>query len=67
MGYDRANNPAFATQYTDLSNNTAGGVISSIMKLVDVPELGYTQHSVVNGVVCPSGEICIKGHVYWVL
>ena len=54
--------PAFATKYSDLTNNSAGGVIStSYMKIVDVPELGYTQNSVVNGVVCPSGEICIKG------
>ena len=54
--------PAFATKYSDLTNNSAGGVIStSYMKIVDVPELGYTQNSVVDGVVCPSGEICIKG------
>ena len=61
-GMTELTGPAFATHYTDLSNNSAGGVIStSLLKLVDVPELGYTQHSVINGVVCPSGEICIKG------
>lgn len=53
---------AFASNYNDLTNMTAGGVIrTSLMKLVDLPELEYTQNTMINGVRCPSGEICIKG------
>lgn len=54
--------PAFATNYTDYTNYTAGGVMScSYMKVVDVPQLDYTSQTVINGVLSPSGEICIKG------
>lgn len=54
--------PAFTTNYTDHTNYTAGGVMScSYMKVIDVPELDYTSKTMINGVLCPSGEICIKG------
>lgn len=46
----------------DYTNYTCGGVIStSLMKLIDVPELNYTSQTVFEGKNCPSGEICIKG------
>ena len=61
-GMTELSGPAFATSYYDLSNDTAGGVIStSYMKIVDVPHLGYTKDSIIDGVKCPSGELCIKG------
>lgn len=46
----------------DYTNYTCGGVIStSLMKIIDVPELNYTSKSIYEGENCPSGEICIKG------
>ena len=56
-GMTELTGPAFATSFYDLSNNSAGGVIStSNMILYDVPQLGYTHSSPM-----PSGEICIRG------
>lgn len=63
-GMTELSGAAFASHFTDLTNNTAGGVITSAMlKIVDVPELNYTKDSVFEGEVCPSGEICIKGPI----
>ena len=61
-GMTELTGPAFASSYYDLTNNKSGGVISSsYMKLVDIPELGYTKDTIKDGKTCPSGEICIKG------
>ena len=61
-GMTELTGPAFASNYRDLTNNTSGGVIrTSLMKLVDIPELGYTKDTIKDGKHCPSGEICIKG------
>ena len=61
-GMTELTGPAFASNYKDLTNITSGGVIrTSLMKLVDIPELGYTKDTIKDGKPCPSGEICIKG------
>ena len=31
-------------------------------KLVDIPEMSYTSKDVVDGKLCPRGEICFRGH-----
>jgi acyl-CoA synthetase (AMP-forming)/AMP-acid ligase II len=36
-------------------------VLCNGVKLVDVPEMGYTGDDVVDGVPCPRGEVCFKG------
>ena len=61
-GMTELTGPAFASNYKDLTNITAGGIIrTSYMKLRDLPELGYTKDTMRDGKLCPSGEICIKG------
>ncbi len=33
---------------------------ANLVKLVDVPEMNYTANDVVNGALCPRGEVCFK-------
>ena len=67
LGMTELSGSAFCSNYNDLTNNTAGGVTSgALMKLVDVPHLGYTHRDEINGIPCPAGEICLKGPLIFV-
>lgn len=62
LGMTELSGAAFATNYHDLTNNTTGGVIGGAKMIIkSVPDLGYTIDDVIDGVKCPSGEICLKG------
>ena len=62
LGMTELAGSAFCSNSFDLTNNTAGGVTTGvIMKIVDVPDLGYTHNDMKDGYPCPSGEICLKG------
>ncbi|MCQ2820884.1 MAG: AMP-binding protein, partial [archaeon] len=53
---------AFASNYYDHKNLSQGGVAKTgKVKLLDVPELGYTKDSIIDGIKQPAGEICIYG------
>ena len=62
LGMTELSGAAFATNYHDLTNNTTGGVIGGAKMIIkSVPNLGYTIDDIIDGVKCPSGEICLKG------
>jgi long-chain acyl-CoA synthetase len=53
---------ALASHFTDTSNTSAGGVISTFkLKLVDVPQMNYTSQTLLDGNASPTGEICLYG------
>ena len=62
LGMTELSGSAFATNYHDLTNYTAGGVIGGAKMIIkSVPELGYSVNDVIDGIKCPAGEICVKG------
>ena len=62
LGMTELAGSAFATNYHDLTNFTAGGIIGGAKMIVkSVPDLGYSINDIVDGVKCPAGEMCIKG------
>ena len=62
LGMTELAGSAFATNYNDLTNFTAGGIIGGAKMIVrSVPDLGYSINDVIDGVKCPAGEMCIKG------
>ena len=62
LGMTELAGSAFATNYHDLTNFTAGGIIGGAKMIVkSVPDLGYTIDDVIDGIKCPAGEMCIKG------
>jgi len=62
LGMTELSGAAFATNYHDLTNNTTGGVTGGAKMIIkSVPDLGYTINDVIDGIRCPSGEICLKG------
>ena len=63
-GMTELSGSAFCTNCYDLSNITQGGVTSSTkIKLENIPELGYTYDNEVDGYICPTGEMCLKGPI----
>ena len=67
LGMTELAGSAFASNTYDLTNNTAGGLTTgAMMKIVDIPELGYSHNDVEDGYACPSGEICVKGPLVFV-
>ena len=67
LGMTELAGSAFASNTYDLTNNTAGGLTTgAMMKIVDVPELGYTHNDIIDGYPSPSGEICVKGPLVFV-
>ena len=61
-GMTELSGSAFCTNLYDPLNLSNGGIIETgKVKLVDIPDLGYTKDRVVNGVKMPSGEICVYG------
>ena len=64
LGMTELAGSAFCTNYHDLTNLTAGGVTGGVRMIIkSVPDLGYTIDDVIDGVNCPAGEICLKGHL----
>jgi len=62
LGMTELAGSAFATNYHDLTNLTAGGVIGGAKMIIkSVPDLGYSIDDIIDGINCPAGEICLKG------
>ena len=62
LGMTELAGSAFATNYHDLTNFTAGGIIGGAKMIIkSVPDLGYSIDDVIDGINCPAGEICLKG------
>ena len=62
LGMTELAGAAFATNYHDLTNFTAGGIIGGAKMIIkSVPDLGYSIDDVIDGINCPAGEICLKG------
>ena len=61
-GMTECTGAAIASNFSDTSNTSAGGVISTFkIKLVDVPQMNYTSKTTIDGNASPTGEICIYG------
>ena len=65
-GYGQTETTAAAT-LTRLGDDRSFGnvgtpLVCTLVKLVAVPEMGYTENDVVNGAPCPRGEVCFKGY-----
>ena len=64
LGMTELSGSAFCTNYHDLTNLTAGGVVSGVKMIIkSVPDLGYSIDDIIDGVNCPAGEICLKGPI----
>ena len=64
LGMTELSGSPFCTNYNDYTNFTAGGVNwGARMLLKSVPDLGYTVNDVIEGIICPAGEMCLKGPV----
>ena len=62
LGMTELSGATFCTNTRDLSNITTGGVTGGAKAILrSVPELEYTINDVIDGINCPSGEICVKG------
>ena len=62
LGMTELAGSAFATNYNDLTNYTAGGVIGGAKMIIkSVPDLDYSINDIIDGINCPAGEICVKG------
>ena len=62
LGMTELAGSAFATNYHDLTNFTAGGITGGAKMIVkSVPDLGYSINDIIDGIKCPAGEMCIKG------
>jgi long-chain acyl-CoA synthetase len=62
LGMTESTGAIFCTNTKDLKNITTGGITGGAKFILrSVPELGYTVNDVIDGINCPSGEICVKG------
>ena len=62
LGMTELSGATFCTNTKDLKNITTGGVTGGAKAILrSVPKLGYTVNDVIDGINCPSGEICVKG------
>ena len=62
LGMTELSGATFCTNTKDLKNITTGGVTGGAKAILrSVPELGYTVNDIIDGINCPSGEICVKG------
>jgi len=44
-----------------MSGHVGGPQRSAEIKLVDIPDMGYSTDDIVNGVLAPRGEVCFRG------
>ena len=62
LGMTELSGAPFCTNTRDLTNLTAGGITGGAKAILkSVPELEYTVNDIIDGINCPSGEICVKG------
>lgn len=64
QGYGQTESTAasFLTDQSDPVSGHVGGVKPSLeFKLEDVPDMNYTSTDVIDGVVCPRGQVCMRG------
>ena len=62
LGMTELSGASFCTHTKDLTNLTTGGVTGGIKAILkSVPELDYSVDDMIDGINCPSGEICVKG------
>lgn len=62
LGMTELSGATFCTNTKDLSNITTGGITGGAkLILKNVPELDYYIDDKIDGINCPSGEICVKG------
>jgi len=61
-GMTETTGPVIVSNKADIKNDSVGACIEScILKFTDIPEMNYSNETILNEWPSPSGEICLKG------